>query len=44
MYGISVSGYILDEPGLGLLNTVTPSNLTERVSGTTPENDLLNSI
>src|SRR5918994_182694 len=36
MYGISVSGYILDEPGLGLLNIVTPSSLTERVSGTTP--------
>src|SRR4029450_11250555 len=36
MYGISVSGYILDDPGLGLLNTVTPSNLAERVSGTTP--------
>src|SRR5918994_2515097 len=41
MYGISVSGYILDEPGLGLLNTVTPSSLTDRVSATTPENAFL---
>ena len=41
MYGISVSGYILEDPGLGLLNTVLPSNLTERVSGTTPEKHFL---
>ena len=29
-------GTFLMSPGLGLLNTVTPSNLAERVSGTTP--------
>ena len=36
--GTSVSGYILAAPGLGLLNSVLPSNVAARVSGGTPFN------
>jgi len=40
--GTSVSGYILAATGLGLLNTVLPSNVAARVSGGTPFNAIFN--
>src|SRR3712207_9385608 len=40
--GISVSGYILAAPGLGLLKEVLPSNVAARVSAGTPINVIFN--
>ena len=39
---ISVSGYILAGPGLGLLKIVLPSKVAARVSAGTPSNAIFN--